>query len=233
MSKDDFARTLRDAPMAPNQDTVTVIGTVARTANEDEFVLTVAGGQTFTIPVDAVKSSRTMAGAVGQSVVELALNASALPERMRDDLGSSVAGAASLQTVPVRDYTIAWVDYSVYWTDQTLYYADHTIAAWDHTGIADLKIPEADVGPGKVIGDPQGGNTLAENIGPGIPGGDPGVFTPFTLAAPHQASAATMAALMGGAVPAGFKPPWRDGIKRPAEDGTFPIPRPPYHTWDF
>lgn len=65
----DFATLLHDAPMAPDADTVTVVGTLARTHDAAHFMLTLPDGRSVTLEVNAVKSAKTIAGAIGQSVV--------------------------------------------------------------------------------------------------------------------------------------------------------------------
>jgi hypothetical protein len=44
----------------------------------------------------------------------------------------------------------------------------------------------------KVVGDPLNGNTLAEGIGVGVPGGDPGLLAPFAAQQLHQAAIAAL-----------------------------------------
>jgi hypothetical protein len=84
--ENDFSKLLRDAAMAPDADTVTVVGTLARTHDTGKFVLTLPGGQAETLDVAAVKSAKTIAGAIGQPVVQLELDAKRVPEKMRDEM---------------------------------------------------------------------------------------------------------------------------------------------------
>jgi hypothetical protein len=84
MAKPDseFEELLRDAPMAPDADTVTVVGTLTRTPDAARFNLTLADGRTVTLDVDAVKSAKAIAGAIGQSLVQVALDAKRVPESL-------------------------------------------------------------------------------------------------------------------------------------------------------
>src|SRR5580704_11645929 len=84
MAKNDseFQKLLGEAPMAA--DTVTVVGILARTPDAACFNLTLPDGQTVTLDVDAVKSAKAIAGAIGQSLVQLELDAKRAPESMRD-----------------------------------------------------------------------------------------------------------------------------------------------------
>jgi hypothetical protein len=98
----DFAKLLRDAPMAPDAETVTVVGTLARTHDASHFVLTLPDGRSVTLEVNAVKSAKTMAGAIGQSVVQLELDAKRIPENVATRLFGNKSGP---------DYTMAYIDY--------------------------------------------------------------------------------------------------------------------------
>lgn len=80
----DFAKLLRDAPMASDADTVTVVGTLARTHDAAHFMLTLPDGRSVTLEVNTVKSAKAIAGAIGQSVVQLELDAKRVPESVRD-----------------------------------------------------------------------------------------------------------------------------------------------------
>jgi hypothetical protein len=84
MAKPDseFEKLLCDAPMAPDADTVTVVGTLTRTPDAARFNLTLADGRTVTLDVDAVKSAKAIAGAIGQSLVQVALDAKRVPESL-------------------------------------------------------------------------------------------------------------------------------------------------------
>jgi hypothetical protein len=224
--------------------------------------------------VNAVKSAKSLGGAIGQTLVQLELDAKQLPDTLRGsamsaqlakfppwdptiprydhphlpkvkhdetivnaEVQATVATSASqglapgFFTAPAVDYTLAWTDtHTAVWLDTV-----HTLPAIDlaTTPAIDYATPAGlDFGPVKVVGDPPGG-TLQETIGqPGV-GGDPEAFAPFVAAMPHQASPATIAALMQ-AFPNLAHTVWvADRPKLPASDGTFPLPRPPFHTFDF
>jgi len=84
MAKPDseFEKLLHEAPMAADADTVTVIGALTRTADAARFNLTLADGRTVTLDVDAVKSAKAIAGAIGQSLVQVTLDAKRVPENL-------------------------------------------------------------------------------------------------------------------------------------------------------
>jgi len=179
--ENDFAKLLQNAPMAPGADTVTVTGTLARTADAAQFQLSLPDGRSVTLKVDAVKSAKTVAGAVGQALVQLELDAREVPEGVLHPVKAPYID----QTYPGRDHKAPILDHTALGTDYKYPYVDPSF---------------------KVIGDPQGGNTLVEGVG-GIGGfgGDPGQFAPFVAAAPHQAHPATIQTLSSLAGPgAGF-----------------------------
>jgi hypothetical protein len=271
--RSEFERLLSEAPEAPSQDTVTLVGVLARTQDKGRFVLTLADGQSFTLSVDTVKSAKSLASAIGQTFVQLELDAKQVPEKLMEiaaaarfakfppwdptiprfdhpyvpkvkydetvanaEVPRAFAAPASQEfyTVPATDYTIAWVDqqHTVVWLD-----SPHTLPNFDHGTVPTIDYgtpPTIDYEQVKVVGDPPGG-TIQETIGqPGL-GGDPEAFAPFVAAMPHQASPATIAALIqafpyGGS---GHTTWYADRPKLPASDGTIPLPRPPYHTFDY
>ena len=60
---------------------MTVFGVLGRTPDVARFALTLPHGETLSLEVDAVKSAKRVAGTIGQSLVELELDAKRLPER--------------------------------------------------------------------------------------------------------------------------------------------------------
>ena len=97
-NESDFAKLLLDAPMARDADIVTVAGILERTHDTARFMLRMSDGRSVVLDVDAVKSAKTIAGAVGQSLVQLELDAKRVPEglssnyKYRDDV--PITGAA-------------------------------------------------------------------------------------------------------------------------------------------
>ena len=104
-AESDFQRLLSEAPAAPDVDTVTVVGILARTADATHFVLTLPSGRSETLDVDAVKSAKKVAGVIGQSLVELELDAKRIPESL---LGfKSRADQPNVPVVTAHHYDIA------------------------------------------------------------------------------------------------------------------------------
>jgi hypothetical protein len=80
----EFQKLLSEAPLAPSSDTLTVVGALSRSADPTHFVLTLLNGQSETLEVAVVKSARKIAGAIGQPLVELELDAKRVPEKILD-----------------------------------------------------------------------------------------------------------------------------------------------------
>jgi hypothetical protein len=76
----EFQKLLSEAPMASSADTITVVGALSRTADPLHFMLTLPDGRSEALEVAAVKSAKKIAGAVGQALVELELDAKKIPE---------------------------------------------------------------------------------------------------------------------------------------------------------
>lgn len=94
----EFQKLLSEAPAAPKADTITVVGALARTPETGHFVLILLDGRSEMLDVAAVKSAKKVAGAIGQSLVEMELDANLVPEsvkslfyKSREDLTGGLA----------------------------------------------------------------------------------------------------------------------------------------------
>jgi hypothetical protein len=99
----EFQKLLSEAPMAPSSDTLTVVGALSRSADPTRFVLTLPNGQSETVEVAAVKSARKIAGAIGQSLVELELDAKRVPEKVIDIVNKRAVSDIVNQTIWYQD----------------------------------------------------------------------------------------------------------------------------------
>jgi hypothetical protein len=223
-----FNELLSEAPLA--SDTVTVIGALSRTHELDKFMITLADGRSLTLPTNSVRSFSRLAGAIGQVVVQLELDAKLVPHdvaRLEDHPGT--IAAADPQTILAADLpTVASLDQPA---TSPLHDLPVTIA--ELTGTGDPKLPSVD-GTGvrdilnTGVADIGGVGTAAEQIGPIGPGPVFGGVAPFALATPHQAPAETLAALtqLQGVAPLGLTFFWLDRQtvasqdKPPLADGT-------------
>lgn len=181
----EFQKLLSEAPMVPHADTVTVVGILGRTAEAGRFVLTLPDGQSETLEVAAVKSAKKVAGSIGQSLVEVELDAKRIPAKVREIVNKN----------PLYDQL----------QGQTIWYRDNTGAADVNTGLTDVhhSLPQVETivgetawtGAGDVVG-----TGAAESAGTGAAEAVGATQTfapmPFAAAMPHQADPATMAALM-------------------------------------
>jgi len=112
----EFDKLLSEAPMAQEADTVTVVGSLARTKEPGHFVLSTPDGRSVTLDVDAVKSAKAIAGAVGQTLVELTLDAKRVPEHFTPRHPAhhfttlAEQPPVGLPKSPAIDQTVAYID---------------------------------------------------------------------------------------------------------------------------
>jgi hypothetical protein len=172
--ENDFGKLLRDAPMASDADTVTVVGILARTPDAARFRLTLPDGRSEMLDVAAVKSAKTIAGAIGQSVVQLELDAKRIPESVRD----------AHRLMYLTHHKPPQVDFNKPPSSELT----TGVAEQPHTGPFDNIGGTA--GPGADIYSPGTGGVAL-----GGAGGSPAWFAPFVAAMPHQADPATIEAL--------------------------------------
>jgi hypothetical protein len=78
--KKSFAELLNDAPLAAGENTVRLVGSLARSNDNKKFVLGLAGNQSVTIEIDAVKDYRVLSsGIAGPLIVEVEVDRHRLP----------------------------------------------------------------------------------------------------------------------------------------------------------
>lgn len=85
--KQKFEDLLKDAPKEPA--TVSLAGTLMQAHERGKFILTMAGGQTVTLEVSAVKSHEVLASSVGQTIVRVDIDRAHMPASAGD--GTPVA----------------------------------------------------------------------------------------------------------------------------------------------
>jgi hypothetical protein len=213
--KKNFGDLLNDAPLATQEDTVTLVGALARSSRPGKFVLTLSPGNSVVLDVAAVKDYSVLAGAVGQTLVQVEVDRTKLPENVQTSASPATLPAYELKS-PVFDRTLPYIDFS------TLPVIDNPT----QPVIDELRtIPIVD----------QGGKGIFEGL-PGDPGdpGDPyAAGAPFALATAHQAPESALALAQGVQGIGAFRTvpvldytlaardvthPWSD-IKNPWRDG--------------
>lgn len=102
--KRSFEELLREAPEAPGDDTVSLVGTLARSRDEGKFVLTVAGGQAVTLDVSAVKDHEVIGSSVGQMIVRVDVDRSCLPSEVVGEGATPVASDTAGQRNTARNW---------------------------------------------------------------------------------------------------------------------------------
>jgi hypothetical protein len=210
--KKPFGELVNDAPLATQEDTVTLVGALARSSQQGKFVLTLSPGNSVTLDVDAVKNYTIMGGAVGQTLVQVEVDRTKLPENVPSN-------APQLNTVPAFELKVPVADRTVPLTDIfTLPAIDQTTRFWLDEPFT---VPLLDLG----------GKGILEGL-PGDPGDPYAGGAPFALATAHQAPENALALLQGvqgGGIrtaPAlDYTLAWRD-VKHPWWDGA--TGRPPY-----
>jgi hypothetical protein len=204
--KKPFGELVNDAPLATQEDTVTLVGALARSNQQGKFVLTLSQGNSVTLDVDAVKNYTVMGGAVGQMLVQVEVDRARLPENLQGNAPQLNSFPAYELKAPFADRTTPLADiFTLPVVDQTTrWYLDEV-----------FKNPAVDYG----------GKGIIEGL-PGDPGDPYAGGAPFALATAHQAPESALAGPQGGirTAPAlDYTLAWRD--KHPWLDITG---RPPY-----
>jgi hypothetical protein len=134
----EFEKLLSEAPMASDVDRVTLVGSLARTSDPGCFVLRMPDGRSAKLEVDAVKSAKTIAGGVGQSLVELEVDATRVPKEVFGLKAGSEASAAAIGTPWYQDVGLTTRTYLTpySWT------ADHRIPYKTHADQPDFLAAE-------------------------------------------------------------------------------------------
>ena len=75
-----FDDLLSEAPLAANEDTVSLVGALARSNQPGKFVLMMSQGGSVTLETSAVKSHQVLGNAVGQTLVQVEVDKSKVPQ---------------------------------------------------------------------------------------------------------------------------------------------------------
>jgi hypothetical protein len=199
--KQKFEDLLKEAPKAPSADTVSLVGALAQAHEAGKFVLTMAGGQTVTLDVSAVKDHEVMASSVGHVIVRVDIDRAHLPVVSGPGDGTTAVAADTarqgLDQVFTQngDVTLRGSDninVKFIWED-VHYQTGRTTAFLDQN----ITFAFADNPLATGIGDFGGVGTIQETVpdyGGGLVNPAAGAM-PFSLATQHQAPPAMLAAL--------------------------------------
>lgn len=94
--KKSFSELLSEAPMATQEDTVTLVGALGRSSQSGKFVLALGPGSSVTLEVDAVKGYQVLGGGVGQLLVQVELDRERVPDSIAQP--QAAAGPFALAT---------------------------------------------------------------------------------------------------------------------------------------
>lgn len=70
-----FEKLLSEAPQAPTKETVSLVGTLAKSSEPGKFVLALQDGSTITLEIAAVRGHAVLGGSVGQTIVRVDVDA--------------------------------------------------------------------------------------------------------------------------------------------------------------
>ena len=184
MAEEDksFAALVAEAPPAPAEGVVSLVGTLARSSEHGKFVLILQDGQTITLETAAVKGHAVLGASLGRTIVRVDVDAGKVPAIGPQPFAQMTVAAQDTQSGTVRDFQTGAVDHTGFHDVGTEPGADAPItgAFLDHgfgTGLYDTsplveKPPISDAFPAQAGG-----------------------IMPFALATPHQAPANVLEAL--------------------------------------
>jgi hypothetical protein len=221
--KKSFSDLLSEAPLAPAEDTVSLVGALARSSQAGKFILALSQGNSITLDVDAVKGYQVIGGGVGQLLVQVDVDKTKVPQAaaVAEPAKLPVTGVHDLKS-PIADYKHPTLD-KYPWEEPVRTHPETDVSFTAHaspnltfTGIHDYKHPTLDKHPWEEVVHTNPETDLA----------------PFALATPQQAPASALEAMQAGPGSA-LKTVWaydlntgyRDHPKLPWLDATG---RPPY-----
>lgn len=174
MAKEDkaFADLVAEAPAAPAEGAVSLVGALAKASEHGKFVLILQDGNTVTLETSAVKGHAVLGASLGRTIVQVEVEAGKVPAISAQPFTQATVAARDFHTLPV-DHT-GWHDIG------TPPGVDHNTGTLDQgygTGLYDTsplleKSPISDAFPVQAGG-----------------------ITPFALATSHQAPANVLDAL--------------------------------------
>jgi hypothetical protein len=176
MAEEDksFAALVAEAPPAPTEGVVSLVGTLARSSEHGKFVLILQDGRTITLETAAVKGHAVLGASLGRTIVRVDVDVGKVPASGPQPFAQATVAAQDIQTGAVDHTGFHDVGQTEPGVDQI------TVAFLDHgfgTGLYDTsplleKSPISDAFPAQAGG-----------------------ITPFALATPHQAPANVLDAL--------------------------------------
>jgi hypothetical protein len=90
--KKSFSDLLSEAPLAANEDTISLVGALARSNQPGKFVLATGSGNSLTLDVAAVKGHQVIGGGVGQLLVQVDVDRAQVPESAQQAIQKSGGG---------------------------------------------------------------------------------------------------------------------------------------------
>jgi hypothetical protein len=184
-----FGELLNEAPLASGENTISLVGALARSHHPGKFVLVLGGNQSVTLEVDAVKEYKVLSGMIGQLIVQVEIDRDRAPHSITHPQPGGVP-------IPQSPFTNLYLDlnsggFSNPLIDRPVF----TFPAVDNPPVKSIFEPIPDP-TGYNQGDPW-------QFGGGVGGPVAGGIAPFALATPHQAPPEVIAAMQAN-VPFGL-----------------------------
>jgi hypothetical protein len=216
--KKSFSDLLSEAPLAASEDTVSLVGALARSSKPGKFVLVLSQGGSVTLDVKAVKAHHVIGGGVGQLLVQVDVDRAQVPDSAKEaatPAGTTFTGIHDIKH-PILD-KYPWEEPVRTHPETDLGAAGVNPAGGPFTGFHDIKHPILDKYPWE---EPVRTNPEIDHA-------------PFALATAQQAPPASLSAMQAAPAMGGTRTfftwdintGWKDHYKNPLLDATG---HPPY-----
>jgi len=183
-----FAELVAEAPAAPSEGTVSLVGALAKSSEHGKFVLILQDGSTVTLETSAVKGHVVLGSSLGRTIVRVEVDAGKVPAISPQPFPQVTVAAQDTQSGTVRDIQTGAVDHTGF----------HDIGT--EPGVdAPITGPylEQGFGTGQYDTSPLFDKPPISDAFPAQAGG----IAPFALATPHQAPANIVRAMRSRAGP--------------------------------
>jgi hypothetical protein len=122
-----FADLVAEAPAAPAEGTVSLVGSLAKSSEAGKFVLTLQDGQSVTLETSAVKGHTVLGSSLGHTIVQIEVDAGKVPAINPQPLPP--LAAPQVRSAPWGEYTLGHLDLaSTAFFDPTGPYAPFVLA---------------------------------------------------------------------------------------------------------
>ena len=113
MEKKSFNELLSEAPLASQENTVSLVGALGRSTQSGKFVLILGPGNSVTLDVDAVKGYQVLGGGIGQMLVQVDVDRERVPASIAEPQAAAPFALATphhATQVDIFGNTVWWLD---------------------------------------------------------------------------------------------------------------------------